>query len=804
MPTPEEIEEERERILADVDEARASIDRAQPSTAGMRDEPDEPDATAEEMREATGRALEGLERGSLVPPPPRVGARDMPPSAPSPFSQTPAAPELRAVTSSTPAAPERASALGSPSPFPSTPPAAAPAPDVDDGVEDRALASIAEGPSALGSPSPTTEETPPMRPEPPQAPPAPAAPTAPDEVEGRAVDRLAEGASAEPAAPPQPLTPAQPAVAETPTEPESAEELAESSALSTLAGEPTDRASSLGSPAQQPGDDGFRARSKDFIAQQEARVREIERLAQEAREAGIPTEGDIADARLRRGLLSPLAALASALQVRAGMTPQPRGPGEVERLEAQRTRMLGERREARRDEQQQAAAAAQRTREGRELDLRERQLTQQGDIARQNAARQATAAESQAASARTQQALNEDRLTGSRADRALADRRRLFDSDESRSAQANVRAQLEGAQDRRPQLRAEFAPVLARLPSMSAEEIDAMMRGALGRRLASSGQRISVGGGGGGGGGGAALEGLAIASDVRLGRLEEAGTITADQRQRMSAAVRSRDRRVRQEAAAALDDLERSTQQGVTNTRADTRLTQATQAQELIPGSGIRAGARVAESAVNKWREGFAGSMTSMSGLRRVARIADRFRGARAFGVDAAAELAPEITMLRQMVAQMGGTGVISPTEVPNIDRALPDPSDPRQSDMTFGTFGSRLRQWRSILEDAVRAQAVSLGVDAAGQDRIIRSLRQGGLAAASIPEGGGGGGGARAGGGAPAAAPARGGQRFRLYRTGPDGREQRVPRELTEAEIAAFRGENGQPRSGFRIEEVR
>lgn len=153
---------------------------------------------------------------------------------------------------------------------------------------------------------------------------------------------------------------------------------------------------------------------------------------------------------------------------------------------------------------------------------------------------------------------------------------------------------------------------------------------------------------------------------------------------------------------------------------------------ELIPGSGITAGGRLGAGEAARWRTGYASALSSMSGLRRVEAIAQRHGRMGAISPAARAQLTPELTMLRAMVADMGGTGVINPTEVPTITAALPDPSNAEQA--TFETFGDRLEQWKRILEDGVRARATVMGVSPDSSRRIVQGLRTGRIPDASRP----------------------------------------------------------------------
>lgn len=273
----------------------------------------------------------------------------------------------------------------------------------------------------------------------------------------------------------------------------------------------------------------------------------------------------------------------------------------------------------------------------------------------------------------------------------------------------------------------------------------------------------------GAGGGRPAPAGIAAAGAAQVSDLVQSGALTAEVGEALSADLASPNARTRAEAQRVLDDLRPQRGRGTIG-----------QGTELIPGSGIRAGGDLATGEDRAWRQGYASAQRSMGGLRRVDAIAQRFGRSGAINPEARAQIVPELALLRSMVAQMGGTGVINPSEVPTINAALPNPADLEQS--TFQTFGARMAQWRQILEDGVQAQAASLGVDEEGTRRLVQGLRAGSVA----PRGGSG------GEGAPAAtqAPTR-----RLI--GPDGR----PRAATPEQIERYSRPGARLPEGWRLE---
>jgi hypothetical protein len=144
---------------------------------------------------------------------------------------------------------------------------------------------------------------------------------------------------------------------------------------------------------------------------------------------------------------------------------------------------------------------------------------------------------------------------------------------------------------------------------------------------------------------------------------------------------------------------------------------------QVLPG--VYATMELSAPEIRAIRDGFSAMRGGMLSLNRLNEIGQQYGGASArISRDAQARVVPELTILRSMVAQMGGTGVINPSEVPTINAALPNPGDLEQ--MTFGTFQSRLGTWQRILSDKVRATLDTAGVSGEGIDRALSGLRSG------------------------------------------------------------------------------
>ena len=124
-------------------------------------------------------------------------------------------------------------------------------------------------------------------------------------------------------------------------------------------------------------------------------------------------------------------------------------------------------------------------------------------------------------------------------------------------------------------------------------------------------------------------------------------------------------------------------------------------------------------------RDGIAEATESAANIRGLASVHERYGGLGArISPAAQAEIAPRLVVARGMVATLGNTGVINPGEVPTINGALPNPGD--LAGWTFQTFNQRMATWNSILESKVRARLASRGVDDAGIDRVLSTIRTG------------------------------------------------------------------------------
>ena len=349
-------------------------------------------------------------------------------------------------------------------------------------------------------------------------------------------------------------------------------------------------------------------------------------------------------------------------------------------------------------------AAAQKDREGREAALEAARAEREATLEDREFGLRERALEIQAARAGQPQTPRD--LDVARAEQirnALADReaRRDPTSPQSQAAQASFMAVLDGLP---PSIRRTVAGSFdeARVRGMSADSLAAVTA-----QLARVTPRVGAGGGGGGAASGARAErrGALIARMQREGNMSEAeARATVDSLGTERAA-----------ATLASDALARS--------RSTARM--QTAGEEILPG--VFAGVDLSPGEARSLRDGFASMRTSAANMTAVEEIANRYGTTGVLSPEARAEMRPRLVTLRAMVAQMGNTGVINPTEVPTINAALPNPTDVEQ--MTVGDFRAQLRAWRSQLDASVRSGLVARGVDDDGVRAAMGMLHGGGSA---------------------------------------------------------------------------
>jgi hypothetical protein len=175
---------------------------------------------------------------------------------------------------------------------------------------------------------------------------------------------------------------------------------------------------------------------------------------------------------------------------------------------------------------------------------------------------------------------------------------------------------------------------------------------------------------------------------------------------------------------------------------------------DLIPGVRATIGG---DPDARAFRTRYTQAGEAMDALGRLEAVARRAGPSARIDPTIAAEIAPDMLLLRGMAAQRQGSGVINPGELPVINAAIPDPQS--LSGQLLGTLATNARVWRSSVVDGVLRHADSLGAS------DIEAVRRGIMTR----------GGSRQGGGAPRAQAAPQGDTVAVI--APDGRRGRVPR---------------------------
>jgi hypothetical protein len=152
-------------------------------------------------------------------------------------------------------------------------------------------------------------------------------------------------------------------------------------------------------------------------------------------------------------------------------------------------------------------------------------------------------------------------------------------------------------------------------------------------------------------------------------------------------------------------------------------LTAPERGAEVLPG--VRTGIETSDPEVRAIRDSFAGAASRGTSLTAVEEIGRRYGPRSVIDPRAAAELAPHMLSLRAMAADLQGSGIINPGEVPVINAALPSPDSLRGQ--TFGTVQGSMRQWRQLLESKVSAGLRARGVNEAGVRRAVGAMWSGG-----------------------------------------------------------------------------
>lgn len=142
-------------------------------------------------------------------------------------------------------------------------------------------------------------------------------------------------------------------------------------------------------------------------------------------------------------------------------------------------------------------------------------------------------------------------------------------------------------------------------------------------------------------------------------------------------------------------------------------------ANEILPG--VHATIQMAGGEPAKLRAGYDSGRNAIGAFERLRGISHEYGPATLISPEAAARVRAELIPLRHMVADIQGTGIINPSEVPVINAALSDPTS--LSTVTFGTLNGAIDEWRQLSERGVRSTLANRGVNEAEQQVAIDQL---------------------------------------------------------------------------------
>lgn len=207
-----------------------------------------------------------------------------------------------------------------------------------------------------------------------------------------------------------------------------------------------------------------------------------------------------------------------------------------------------------------------------------------------------------------------------------------------------------------------------------------------------------------------AVEAQLVAAAVATGMSEEDARahLLVGGRRGLNTAMNASETRAGSAAAAAV--------------REHARDARRTAGSEIV--QGVTSSEVLSAPAIEKLREAISHGVSGYRAVSRVEELARAGNLADRLDPATAQTAAPRIMELRSVAAQIQGTGIINPSEVPVINAALPDPTSLRQ--MTFGQFQSSIHEWKSVLDDHLRAGLIGHGVDDEGVTEALRLIHGG------------------------------------------------------------------------------
>lgn len=454
-------------------------------------------------------------------------------------------------------------------------------------------------------------------------------------------------------------------------------------------------------------------------------------------DAGLPSDAQISSARNSDAVRRIFYALGAGLSAWGHGTSAP-FHSEADDLEQRREQGL--------ERRMQGKAAGERERRATEHqaeqdDIRRQELAfrqrQFDEAYRDRAVAQAEASRAHAGGAEARTAATTEEAAREQADFS---EERSPESDFSRIARDRVAGALEDPR-RAASLGHAYDDVLARLaddpPTLSARELEPLAR-AIGVDMPVRGR--SGGGTGSGTGGGSGRRAALEEQFAQHARMASASAGESPEEQQ-----RAYDTALTDARAMASDDLamaHRSTASAaISSDRTSGRSedtydrTHGGAGEVIMPGVRTAPGVMVSPVERNHIRQQITTAAQSSHALQRLGRIAHRYEDMglmdRAWAVmsptqraqtDADARAATSAMMA--MVANLEGSGIIGPSDMPRIQAAIPDPNSPAQE--LLGTLGERIAAFNDAVEYGVRAQLSSRGVSEEGIAEALRVIRGG------------------------------------------------------------------------------
>jgi hypothetical protein len=432
------------------------------------------------------------------------------------------------------------------------------------------------------------------------------------------------------------------------------------------------------------------------VARRETLARKPEMQAPGRMDEGLPSEGQIGDARARDVMRTIAAALGNAFAGYSGRGGMVRPRREVDELTQQRQQGI-QRRETQKAETLE--------RDAQRAD-RQAQRDQEQTFAQQRLTEQARERDAALDIQRQRFALDERRVG---AELAETERTRAQDAALDDAASGPTR-----------QARAALAVRLSQLhPAQQASALEAI-GGTAGLERMTGRQAMQVmeqlarplqmrGTGGAGSGGSPGARGRVpteqdrtalVDAAVRLGIPREAAELTS---------TRDLLAQVRSESA----------QRGRSEVAAERR--EEPDTQELLPN--VRVSSQYMDSTTfRNHRQGIIASRHAGDSLRSIREVQQRYGVQAVIDPRARAELAAPLQRMLTRISQMRSSGVIQPSELPTIEAFLPDPSSGRQ--ITIGEFDARMRSFMRDIEDEVRSTLEADGADAQSIENALRYVR--------------------------------------------------------------------------------